>query len=163
MFSATEIFDIAVQIEKNGEGFYRQAAATTSDPALRKLLIWLADAEAQHQETFLEMKTTLSQRDEDHWLKEMSRTFLQNAVDEHALSLDDIDFNSIYDQATLFRIALELEQDSITFYEIVGAFVDDPETLQHLQRIIAEERNHIKLLEQKQQSFQQVTANSSDS
>lgn len=159
MFSAAEIFDIAVQIEKNGENFYRKAAATASDPTLRKLLLWLADAEVQHRETFLELKATLSQREEDLWIAEMSGTFLRNAVDDHAFSLDDIDFNSVHDKQSLIRIALELEHDSITFYELVSSFVDDPQTLQHLQRIIAEEREHIELLEQRRQSLRPATEN----
>ena len=163
MFSATEIFDIAVQIERNGEKFYRQAATTTEDPDLRQLLVWLADAETEHGETFLEIKDTLSNRDEDHWLKEMNRTLLQNAVENHALSLDDIDFRSLPDREALIRVALELEEDSISFYEILGSFVEDSETLQHLQQIIVEERKHISLLKNKQLSFQPVTVGADDS
>jgi rubrerythrin len=42
-FSADEIFQIAEQIEVNGENFYRQMADTISDTEIRKLFLEFAN------------------------------------------------------------------------------------------------------------------------
>lgn len=77
----------------------------------------------------------------------MSGFILQDAVSDHAFSLEEVDFSSISDEDELLKIAIGFEQDSIAFYEIMESFVSDAETLKHVQRIQDEERRHIALLE----------------
>ena len=55
MFTLTDIIEIAVQIEKNGESTYRRAQQETSDPSLADLLGLLADEELEHQRWFAEL------------------------------------------------------------------------------------------------------------
>ena len=47
----------------------------------------------------------------------------------------------------LLRMAVEFENDSIIFYEMIGSFIDDKETSEKLQEIIKEEKHHIELLQ----------------
>ena len=58
-FNADEIFEIAIQIEKNGEKFYRKAAEAVSDEDARQTFIELADMEVAHIKTFADMRTGL--------------------------------------------------------------------------------------------------------
>ena len=58
MFTASELFDLAVQVEENGERFYRYALGRVKRDALKNLLGWLADQELQHMSAFLEIKET---------------------------------------------------------------------------------------------------------
>jgi rubrerythrin len=46
----------------------------------------------------------------------------------------------------LLRLAIEFENDSILFYEMIGSLISDKETSEKLQEIIKEEKHHIELL-----------------
>ena len=50
-FSADEIFEVAQQLERHGERFYRQAAARAAGEA-RNLFLRLADMENEHEKAF---------------------------------------------------------------------------------------------------------------
>ena len=55
MFSANEILDMAIKLEKNGEVVYRDAIANVSNPELITLLEWMADEEVKHADWFAEL------------------------------------------------------------------------------------------------------------
>ncbi|UCD91196.1 MAG: rubrerythrin, partial [Desulfobacterales bacterium] len=56
MFTITEIIDIAMKIEKNGETIYRNAIEKIPVPSLVPLLEWIANEEANHAEWFSNLK-----------------------------------------------------------------------------------------------------------
>ena len=58
-FNADEIFEMAEQMERNGENFYKNAAATIDDEAHKKLLLELAAMEVDHEKTFKAMRSDL--------------------------------------------------------------------------------------------------------
>jgi rubrerythrin len=149
MFTVGEILDIAIQIEENGESFYRQALEKVHDHAFRKLLLWLADEELRHRQCFLGMRTSLRAASEDLLTEQINGALLQSAVGEHAFSLEEADFGSIRDESDLIETALGFERDSIMFYEMVQTLVTDPEILGHADRIIEEERKHTQLLKER--------------
>ena len=43
--------------------------------------------------------------------------------------------------------SLAFEEDTVLFYETLGAFIEEPETLRQLDVIISEERRHIGQIE----------------
>ncbi|MCU0588251.1 MAG: ferritin family protein [Syntrophobacteraceae bacterium] len=149
MFSASEVFDIAIQLEENGERFYRQAVLQVKDEPLKDLLIWLADQEMNHRESFVSMKTDFNRSTEDRWTEEASGAILRSAMGEHGFSLDEVDFSSIPDEASLLRVAIGFEEDGILFYELIRSFIEDAATLMQLDRIIQEERTHVRLFEER--------------
>lgn len=53
------------------------------------------------------------------------------------------------DERSILQVAIGFEEDSITFYEMIGGFVEDVETLRHLNSIIEEEKRHITILEER--------------
>ena len=147
MFSIREIFDVAIQIEKNGEKFYRDALEKISNPSLRSLLEWMADQEAEHQSWFSEKKETVRTKVDDVELEEMGRTILQNILGDQTFSLKEADLPKIEDVEALLQLCIEFEKDTILFYEMIGSFIEDTETSEKLDEIIEEENRHIKLLE----------------
>jgi rubrerythrin len=147
MFSAREIYHLAIQIEKNGEKFYREALEKISDSVLRELIVWIADQELEHQEWFSKRKGVLDDRIDDLDLEEAGNAVLQNILGDQSFSLKEADLSSINNVEDLLRLAIEFENDSILFYEMIGSLVDDKETTEKLQEIIKEERHHIELLE----------------
>ena len=146
MFSAREIIDMAIKIERNGENYYRQAIAKVTDESLQSLFLFLADEEYEHARRFEAFKQRIKDSDEDRKLAEISGTMLQNVVGNQRFSLDDADLAKLDSTEKLIGIAIEFEKDSILFYEMLQSFVEDPETLGELTEIIAEENRHIEML-----------------
>ena len=97
MFTLTDIIEIAVQIEKNGERTYRRAQRKTSDPSLADLLGLLADEELEHQRWFAEFKNRVGTKPVDQNLEAMGRELFQNILGEKAFSLDDVDLSQVPD------------------------------------------------------------------
>ena len=147
MFSAREIYHLAIQIEKNGEKFFREALEKISSPLLRELIVWIADQELEHQEWFSKKKAALKDKVDDLDLEETGNAVLQNILGDQTFSLKEVDLTSIDNFEDLLRLAIEFENDSILFYEMIGSLVDDEETSNKLQEIIKEERHHIELLQ----------------
>ena len=146
MFSAREVIDIAIQIERNGESYYREALEKASDPSLESLLLILADQEHEHLRWFEELKQRLKDSAGAWEMEELSGSMLQNLVGNQRFSLDDVDFSDLDNVKKVLDVAIELEQDTILFYQMLQAFIDDPGTLETLNEIIAEEKRHIDLL-----------------
>ncbi|MBN1833270.1 MAG: ferritin family protein [Deltaproteobacteria bacterium] len=147
MFSAREIYHLAIQIEKNGETFYREALEKISNPVLRELIVWIADQELEHEEWFSKKMAVLEEKADDLDLEEIGHSILQNILGDQSFSLKEADLFRMDNLEDLLRLAIEFENDTILFYEMIGSLVDDEETSKKLQEIIKEERHHIELLQ----------------
>jgi rubrerythrin len=147
MFSLKEIFTLAIQIEKNGEQYYRDAMGKVSNPSLRSMLEWLAEQEVKHQSWFSERKEQLDTKGDDLEMAEMGSSILQGILGDQSFSLKEADLSKIDGVEALVELAVEFEKDSILFYEMIGSFMEDTETSEKLDEIIAEENHHIQLLE----------------
>ena len=147
MFSLREVFDLAIQIEKNGEQYYRDAMEKVSNPSLRSMLEWLAEQEIEHQSWFSERKEMLDMEGEDMEVAEMGSSILQGILGDQSFSLKEADLSAIDGVEALVQLAVEFEKDSILFYEMIGSFIEDSEISEKLNEIIAEENRHIELLE----------------
>ena len=147
MFSLREVFDLAIRIEKNGEQYYREAVEKVSNPSLRSMLEWLAEQESKHQSWFSERKERLDTEGEDLEVAEMGSSILQGILGDQSFSLKEADLSAIDGVEALIQLAVEFEKDSILFYEMIGSFIEDSETSEKLNEIIAEENRHIELLE----------------
>ena len=148
MFSIGDIIDLAVQIEENGEKFYRDAAAKAANPKLASMLQWLADEEVNHVEKFSEMRQEAQGTAEDPRLEDIGKALLQRSLGDQTFSLEDIDFSSLDQVETLLEWAIEFEKDTIVFYEMIKSFVQDKGTQDLLEAIIEEELGHIRVLEE---------------
>jgi rubrerythrin len=144
VFEIKEILDLAIQLEKNGEKTYRDALASSKDPELIDLLAWMADEEVKHGEWFAGLKQRLDAGAANPFLEEMGRELFTDLVGTQSFSLKEVDFSKVADREELLQIFTEFEKDTVLFYEIITPFVEDPDTLQHLRTIIAEENRHIE-------------------
>ncbi len=146
---------MAIQIERNGEQFYRDALKRVSNASLISLLEWLANEEVKHREWFTQKKKTVKTGSEDLQVEKMGSALLQDILGDQSFSLKEADLSKIDRVDALLELAIEFEKDSILFYEMIGAFIDEEETPGHLNVIIEEENRHIQLL----QGFQDNGAN----
>jgi rubrerythrin len=147
MFTLSEIIDLAVRIEANGEKAYRKAQNQVTDPSLASLLGWLADEEAEHEKWFPRLKENLKINPQDPKLEEMGKAVLQGVLGDQTFSIDEADFSKIGDLSSLLNLSIEFEKDTILFYEMLSAFIEDEQTINYLNRIIEEENRHVRLLE----------------
>ena len=146
MFSIQEILDLAIRLEKNGESVYRNAAAKLSGPDLVSLLVWMADEEVKHALWFSELKHKLESDSINPFMEEMGREIFTDMLGEKSFSHRDLDFSKIDQVHDLIAIFIEFEQDTVLFYETLKPFIEDNDTLNYLNKIIAEENNHIAKL-----------------
>lgn len=151
-FSAREIFEIAIQIERNGQFFYTRAAEYAPNEQVRKLLADLAEMEADHERFFQEAADGLSAEeragsmlDED----EHNLPFIRAIADGHVFdtSLDPrvlITGEEAPDE--VLTTAVSLEKESIVYYSALREIVAGERILQRVNEIIREELSHVALL-----------------
>ncbi len=150
MFTAMEIFDLAIQVEENGERFYRYALSRVREDSLKNVLSLLADQELQHRSAFLEIKEKIGDKTKPApSVSSLSRQVLRGAMGRHAFSLDELRVDSIQEEKEILEAAVHFEEDAILFFEFIAAFVSDPDVLFTLEQIRAEELKHKLLLMEK--------------
>ncbi len=148
MFSAKEIIELAIKIEKNGEAVYRSAIEKVPNPGLVPMLEWMADEEVKHANWFAELKHNLETKNENPFVEEMGHELFNEMLGDKNFSLKDVDFATIEEIDDLIATFIEFEKDSIIFYEVLKPFVEDPVVREYLNKIIDEEKHHIELLKE---------------
>jgi rubrerythrin len=151
-YNPEEVFEIAEQIERNGARFYRKAAAIFTDPDLSKLFLKLADWEAEHEKTFTGMKKMF--RSNTASISFRPEETLPDPKVMAGLAIFGIraepteELNGKESRDDILRGALEKEKDSIVFYNGLKDFLSDAADRTPIDRIITEERQHIKTLQE---------------
>jgi rubrerythrin len=147
MFTIADICNIAVQIEKNGEETYRNAGLASNNPEVSAILALMAEDERRHAEWFAAIRSEKPLTEEQREMEAVGRTLLQDMVKGNTFLLDLSELERIETVAEVLARAKVFEQDTILFYQFIQGFVDDPETVHRLEKIIGEERNHLRQLE----------------
>ena len=119
-FNADEALAMAERIEKNGQGFYLQAASAASSEDASKLLADLAVWEKGHEALFKTMRDSLSGREAEQTAfdpqGEMA-LYLRAMADSHVFAVDGMNPAELLDgsesDADIIDIALEFERSSI--------------------------------------------------
>jgi rubrerythrin len=158
MFSLHDIVSVAIKIEENGERTYREAASKVGDPQVAELLTKLADQEVDHAQWFAKLGESALPTDIDQELAGMGESLLHDIVGGERFSLADVDLSTSEGVAEVFKAAIELERDTVIFYEMIGSFLSDPVTSEQIESIIAEETSH----EQRLQAYLEGKAEGSE-
>ncbi len=148
MFTLGDIRNIAIQIERNGEETYRNASKAAKDPDVSEMLAWMADEEKCHANWFTSLKSTIPLTAEQREIEQMGRKLLQDMIKGNNFLLDETELKNAANVEEVIAKSKAFELDTILFYEFLIEFLDDKEAIGQLRKIIKEERNHIKKLEQ---------------
>ena len=148
--SAEEVFTIAQRAEENAVRMYRTIA--DKFPVEKELFIKLAGMEEQHKKTFIAMQDALDE--EDRSTKSPDPFFemqehLAAMADTHGGEGRPAEAGHITGNEKLSEIltrAVELEKNSITFYEDIGKYMQNDSGKERLREIIKEEEDHAKVL-----------------
>ncbi len=149
MFTIADIYTIAIQIERNGEQEYRQAAQQAEDMAMKKLYLEMAEQEAEHAAWFARLlKNAPQQNIEEEDLGEFGAKMLQDIVKNAQFPVEGKRLDEIENPQEAMQFSIALEEDTITFYQFISDLLEDKEAKKELQQIIAEERLHVEKLKE---------------
>jgi rubrerythrin len=159
IFSAGEIFQMGVEIEKNGKAFYTACAHAAANDAVKKLCEELAHWENEHVAIFERLKNKLppeasleTTHDPDNELA----TYLKAAADGHVfVAAKDIGalVAAANTPAKMLGTALTFEKDSVVVYTAMSRMVSEHLGKKDLEKIIDEELKHISILTRKMAMF----------
>lgn len=146
MFTITELLDIAIRIEKNGEKAYRAASQKVENENVGSLLVWLSEQEAIHTAFFSSLKDAAPVSPDPIPEENLNGPLIDQLMEGKSFSLSEINFLTITQLYELIQIAIEFERDTILFYELLKSFIQDNDAKDKLDTIIQEERQHIQKL-----------------
>lgn len=148
LFRASELIDMAVEIEHEGADFYETCARNSSEESVRKVFNSLVGQEHEHARVFESMKEGL----EDYTLPESypgeNRSYLRGFVQDKVFSSAGEateKAEKTEDPLQAVDMALGFEKSSILFYSGMKQLVRASEH-DAIDRIINEEHNHIRRL-----------------
>ena len=147
MYTIEDIRQIAIQIERNGEQAYRSAARMCAKQEVEKILIWMAEEEHRHRKWFESLPLEAKEVPKEFLeMEAMGRSLLKEMVEDKTFSLDGECLHSAPDVIAVLSQSLDFEKDTILFYEMLKAFMEDQGSAAQLEKIIEEERGHADLL-----------------
>jgi rubrerythrin len=136
-----DVYDYAMQMERDGESFYREAALQTEREGFRNILTRLADAEAAHYKVFKSWKDKRN-------VGPAKSTLLKGVqnIFEQMRSVKDLPVMK-GNELHLYRQALEIEQKSIDFYQQKSTEAATVAEAEALSAIAREEEKHYIIVE----------------
>ncbi len=152
-FNALEILKIAMNIEKEGEYFYRRCVKVNSEQEVKKLFEELQNDEQEHYEYFKRLLEIFDEDDQsitrDYLFDPEVNKYLKALVntnifpDEEEIT-DDIAKN--LDEA--IEVGIKAEKNSLLLYNELIKVEDDNFTIEALEKLIIEEKRHLIKLEE---------------
>jgi rubrerythrin len=136
------VFEFAMQMEKDGEAFYRQIASKTNNAGLQKIFTTLADEEVVHYKTFKKLfEKSAADIVESNVLGKAKNIF------QEMKKTGGFDISAETPQIEAYKKAMDAEKEAFTFYEKKAEEATNPTEKNILQAFAREERRHYRLLE----------------
>ncbi|PLV57625.1 ferritin family protein [Thermotoga sp. SG1] len=149
MFSAKELLNIAVRVEKDGEEFYRKLAERFEKPDIKEFFSYMARQEAEHARTFesigeelgVDEETYLNLEDAEEYLK----SFVEGRFFPDTVTMEKYLKEKSVEEAIDFSISVEKE--TIIFYYEILELLRNERAKDLVRSIINQEKQHVvKLL-----------------
>jgi rubrerythrin len=147
IFDASEVFQLAIRIEENGEKFYRKMAEKFAEPTTRQLFTFLADEEVGHKKIYQEILSTIETYTPHESYPGEYFAYLRSYADNIIFSQKEFDkkLETITDVMSALDFAINAEVSSILYYQEIKNIV--PENKHHqIEKIVDEERKHFVML-----------------
>jgi len=152
-FNADEIYNIAEQIERNGQKFYSDSAQRVQDATARQVLQDLADMEAGHLKTFRALHAALTEqaREEITWDPDgQAGAYLQAAADSHVFKTAADPTSLLKDNSDvreILELALQFEKDTVIYFLGVADMVPERLGKADVLGLVKQEQGHIALIQ----------------
>jgi len=135
-----DIYEYAMQVERDGEDLYRYIAGRVVNQGLRTILLMLADAEVRHYKLFQNMKNNDK--------VSMADTTILNDVKNIFLKMkEEKSFEVDVSHIELYRKAQKIEKMTQDFYAEKAGEVKDKAQAGIFLKIAEEEKRHYFILE----------------
>ena len=152
-FNADEIYNIAEQIERNGQKFYSDSAQRVKESVTKQVLQDLADMEVDHLKTFQALHADLTEqaRQEITWDPQgEAGAYLQAAADSHVFKTNTDPTSLLEDNADarqILELALQFEKDSVIYFQAVADMVPERLGKTDVLGLVKQEQGHIALIQ----------------
>ena len=149
IFQVNEVVNIALEIEKRGEQFYKDMAGKVGDSSVRETLLFLAGEEVKHQNIFSHMLSRMrsmeipsGSSESDYW------AYVNDLIDSHFLFDSPVAkklISSVSTDEEVLHLAMGFEKESILFFTEMKSLVPAEEA-KAVEACIQEERKHLRKL-----------------
>jgi len=140
---ASEVFEVAIKIEENGEKFYRHAATLTEDADTKAMFTHLAEEEVKHKQTFQGMLSRVEDYQPTESYPGEYLAYLKTYAEGLIFSPEKLEaeFAKVTTASDAIDFAIQREIESILYYIEAKNLVPQNQRDQ-IDRIIEEERRH---------------------
>lgn len=141
------IYTFAMQMEKDGEEYYRQLEQKCNNQGLKKIFAMLADEEVKHFQVIkqLQDKTSLPKVVSSDVLKNTRNIFEEMRAGK--LIFTQGHYVDTTEETNAYRKARDIEEQSRTFYLEKAEAATDNESKLLLKMLAAEEDKHCRILD----------------
>jgi rubrerythrin len=146
---AADITELAMELEKSGEAFYRAVAGKVASPEVRALFEDLANQEVAHYRIFQKLARSIREQPfmtDEEW--DMYQDYLDATVQsaffegaDKALAAAD----EVEDEEQALRMAIGFEKETMLFFHDLQDKVPE-RGKETVERVIIEERRHVQRL-----------------
>ncbi len=148
LFSATEIAEIGIQIEKNGRDFYEGVLKLSKNSKSKETFGFLAGEEEKHIKRFEDLLSQVKKYEPSEaypgeyfaYLKALSEGYVFTKANKGAEAA-----KNIKSEKEAVDIGIGFEKDSILFYHEMKKFILGGEQ-KIVDKLIEEEQGHLKKL-----------------
>ncbi len=136
------IYEFAMQMEKDGENYYRKLAGQSKEPGLKKIFTMLADDEVYHYQLVERLGKGQRENPVDSGILEnVKNVFVSMKEIKEELHIDTTK------AANEFRKACTIEEKSRDFYQEKAEQVEDAQEKEILLYLAKWEDGHLRIIE----------------
>jgi rubrerythrin len=147
--TATDIVDLAMQLERSGEAFYRSAAKNAQSADIRALFEHLAEEEVKHYRVFSDLGKSLQDNpvmtDEEwqQYVRYLNATVQNVFFDgpDKALAAAE----QVTDEKEAVRMAIGFEKETLLFFYDLRDAIPATDRI-FIEQVVAQEKMHIRRL-----------------
>jgi rubrerythrin len=147
-FSACEVIEMGIQIEKNGKRFYEKLAELAENEHAKKVLRGLASAEEEHIKVFRDIFKGSCSYDPEGAYPEEYFSYMRSLASEYVFTKEGEGEKAALTVETYSQglfLGISFEKDSILFYQEMKKFVPGAER-EKIDILIENEKEHLNVL-----------------
>jgi len=133
--------EFAIKMELDGEKYYREQAENNQDNSLNAVFLLLAEDESGHAKLLKnELEKISYDLADSETLADTNNVFRDKGDFKNK-------FEKIPDQLDVYRMALQMEKDSIELYQKFFSESTDEQTKKLFGYLVKQEENHFKIFD----------------
>ena len=148
LFTAAEVAELGIQIEKNGCAFYRKLAEKTKNEDTQQIFQYLAEEEKRHIVAFQKIHDAVQEYEPEELYPDEYFAYMRDLASEHVfaqIGVGTARAEEIDDDLQAIELALRFENESISFFEAMKKLVIERDVA-IIESLIVQERRHVEKL-----------------